>query len=119
MEPEKQVDANLPVGQEGIGTTLLTTALVLLTDLPVLIIAVFPFMGDPSDPNYSYAGEYSWLLVILVAYAASALALGWYWQRRYRRTARFIGIGLGILPILIIAGKFAIQWVLSDSLANK
>jgi len=115
MDPVRQHKTGTNASREGIGKAALTTVLVLLTNLPVLVAAIFPFMGDPADSNYSFAREYSWLLSILLLYAGSTLALGLYWQRRYRRTARFIGIIIGILPVLAIASGFAARWILAGS----
>ena len=117
MATVRQPEASATTRREGIGTALLTTVVVLLADLPVLAIAVFPLLEEHGGPNYSYAGEYSWLLSVSFLYLAGALALGLHWQRRYQRTARLVGIGLGVLPVLALAWAVAARWYLGGTFA--
>ena len=90
------------------GTALSAFFIVLLSNALILVIALLPLLGDHAltVPAYNYARE-TWITAfVLLIYSAGVPGFGWYWQRPQRRTARLIGMTLGVSPVIVIALRF-------------
>lgn len=99
--------------KEGLGTGLLVFFLVLVVDVPVVLGAMIPLMGDSSIVGYKYMRETRIAASMLLVYALLVLGLGYYWYRTQQRTARLVGMLVGLLPVLIIAWQYIIQLILA------
>ncbi len=90
--------------------------LVLLADAFVVTVAFMFMMGDHADtvPKYNYSTETWFAISILFVYSVIVLSLGIYWRRTRKLTARFVGIILGLSPIIILMTFFVINYYKSD-----
>lgn len=103
------MDPNPVKAKEGLGTGLIVLLLVLVVDVPVIIGASMPLMGHSVIPGYKYIRETRMTVGVLLVYTLIVLALGLYWYRTQQRTARLVGMLLGLIPVAIIAWQFIVQ----------
>ena len=81
----------------------------MVVDVPVIIGSMMPLMGHSVIPGYNYLRETRLAVIVLLAYAFIVVGLGFYWYRRQQRTARLVGMLVGLLPVVVVAWQYIVQ----------